>query len=1049
MSKLRFLYIHLLISILSCGVVTSCRDDIPFNGGEFGEGVGELSAEIVFSPVVQNINKSRSAGDLIREVNSLCVLIYKKSETPNENGEYGYVLDRRVWGEDLLNYKIENDGNSETAGDALPDDAHQAEEKTPKATFTIRDIEYGQYQIYAVANMGHLEKYSNEDINTPEQLKSITLIWDNTDIGKNNQMFGYFTLESNQTSTGFDAPMITVKSVRTSIHAWLKRAASKVTVAVDGSELYDDVQVWIKSIQVKDIPDMCWLGKDNTAPAHLIENGERIIVSPNDNQADGEDANNLVTNHLNYPRNMEDAHMEKADALFFYENMQGTGQLKTQVWPDQGPNPDKPKFPDGNDPRSQGYKDSKIAGTYVEVIGYYKNSEGEGPIIYRFMLGKNETDNYDAQRNYHFKLTLKLKHNANDNDWHIVYNQEPEILAHEPYYISYLYNQSMSYPIKIVGGELISLRAEIPDDEVTKMSWAPKNGEVTAEDEAAAKALGGNVYWTGNIDNPGPWNGFLSLRKPTETRFGVWPDYNEAGEKIETYNPDASLTYTYNETHYKELNCGQRAYLVSEGYHTDPDGDYQIIKTAPGEYEASIPLFTRPLVMVSQTGYTGNNPYVAYNRESKIKVIAEIKKPNGEIVTKERFLTIIQSRRVLNPKAIWRSEDKTTPFHVQLKILPSQTASSFENLLSDGSWIAEVIVGQEWIEILPTANASQYNPDKTISGIGDPYAKDNIAGRTIDFTIKPKSTTTVPRGGIVRVLYNNLTCVHTIFVRQGYEPISFDGNTYWHTFNLETGGYNNTEAKEVAKPELEGSYFRKFNRQYPIAASSNTLSWFDKNGMDRQFDIAGQSATRKWSEITPPGNSWGTFKVNGKVCRIPKSEDFAAIINNPNIVYGYGILYGDECTAPIEGVQDAYGANSTGGMLGVIICNETDGMQLFFPIAASGYGRFKQWTSIDRYNRQRAGWGGVEQYANRYTWYPVATSGYNGVQYKPLFYDIWKNEGTNYWLENDRGLDINFTSVNFATDTQSDLGLIWADWAGGADPSGTDAIHIRLVHDAQ
>lgn len=68
-------------------------------------------------------------------------------------------------------------------------------------------------------------------------------------------------------------------------------------------------------------------------------------------------------------------------------------------------------------------------GTYIEVDAYYRsiNEEkvGSGDIKYRFMLGKNITTNYDAERNHHYKLTLKFKNFANDADWHIEY-AEPE-----------------------------------------------------------------------------------------------------------------------------------------------------------------------------------------------------------------------------------------------------------------------------------------------------------------------------------------------------------------------------------------------------------------------------------------------------------------------------------------------------------------------------------------------------------------------------------------------------------------------------------------------
>ena len=52
----------------------------------------------------------------------------------------------------------------------------------------------------------------------------------------------------------------------------------KVTVSFDGNNLYENVYIYIHSIQIKDIPKSCWLGKDNkpTSSEQLISNGETI-----------------------------------------------------------------------------------------------------------------------------------------------------------------------------------------------------------------------------------------------------------------------------------------------------------------------------------------------------------------------------------------------------------------------------------------------------------------------------------------------------------------------------------------------------------------------------------------------------------------------------------------------------------------------------------------------------------------------------------------------------------------------------------------------------
>ena len=80
---------------------------------------------------------------------------------------------------------------------------------------------------------------------------------------------------------------------------------------------------------------------------------------------------------------------------------------------------------------------------------------GRGPIKYRFMLGKDVITDYNAERNHHYKLTLKFKGYANDADWHIEYEEpEPGIEVPNPYYISYLYNRTMNLPVKLIREEV-------------------------------------------------------------------------------------------------------------------------------------------------------------------------------------------------------------------------------------------------------------------------------------------------------------------------------------------------------------------------------------------------------------------------------------------------------------------------------------------------------------------------------------------------------------------------------------------------------------------
>ena len=143
-------------------------------------------------------------------------------------------------------------------------------------------------------------------------------------------------------------------------------------------------------------------------------------------------------------------HGETSQALFFFENLQGSG-TKHNYHP--------------NDPSWD--KDMKTYGTYIEVKGYYVNrtadNASQGPIIYRFMLGKDVTSDFNAERNNHYKITLCFRNDANDPDWHIVYEPvQPQLSIPDPVYISYVPNESVNIPVVVRGGtSSTQVKAEI------------------------------------------------------------------------------------------------------------------------------------------------------------------------------------------------------------------------------------------------------------------------------------------------------------------------------------------------------------------------------------------------------------------------------------------------------------------------------------------------------------------------------------------------------------------------------------------------------------
>ena len=104
--------------------------------------------------------------------------------------------------------------------------------------------------------------------------------------------------------------------------------------------------------------------------------------------------------------------------------------------------------------------------------GYYISNTvanpGKGRIVYRFMLGKDTERDYNAERNFHYKLTLRFRGHANDVDWHIEYDEDKGIYAPNPYFISYLYDHEMMLPLKIKGKPVGKLKAEIVEN-----NWGP------------------------------------------------------------------------------------------------------------------------------------------------------------------------------------------------------------------------------------------------------------------------------------------------------------------------------------------------------------------------------------------------------------------------------------------------------------------------------------------------------------------------------------------------------------------------------------------------
>ncbi len=423
--KYNVIYRSLLFGIwLIC--LVSCVDDT-FDNQTIRPGESHITATFEFNTFVPQLG-SRSAGDSYDGIRNLHILIFDQN---------GTQLKRYI--------PIGLESDSVT----VSKDVYDQDKAQLKMTLPT-----GKYQMYAVANIDRFyDDYIRGDrkkIENVDDLKSIELTWnlnsDGTLKEKNDEMLGIFTLLENKGSEDAD-PVITINKSNVGLHAYLRRAASKVTVAYNGSTLKPGVFIYIKSVTIKDIPGTCWLGKQKTVDNinDLIHSGETVKYSTEGVPYD-ENYPVLISNATPFYPSKEiwedgnskwvldpEGHSSKSEnSLFFYENIQGFGVDKSQ----QDNNNDG--LPDNRDIE----KDDKPYGTYIEVEAYYRSvvadpeRAGEGPIKYRFMLGKNETTDYNAARNCHYKLTLKFNGYANDVDWHIEYEQ-PVLEVSQPKVFNY------------------------------------------------------------------------------------------------------------------------------------------------------------------------------------------------------------------------------------------------------------------------------------------------------------------------------------------------------------------------------------------------------------------------------------------------------------------------------------------------------------------------------------------------------------------------------------------------------------------------------------
>lgn len=1101
----------LLGVLLAATSLCACQDELLNNPDDIPQGDVELEAVLSYIPMAEivddqsgsraSILNNSSAPERLQmlQLNKLTILFYdterKLVTTGGISGPVTFTSD--------MTPRPSNTNVGQTT----------AESSTPQATFK-RTIPSGRYYVFAVAN----KDINLADVPTIDALRSLKLTWVPNSITQNLEMLGVFTLgdAGSAKNIGFEEDnLMTLRPGHATIHAWGRRAVSKVTIDFDGSQLRNNVTVYIRSARIVDIADGCYLGKTSkvgeedgefgtTTSVHKLVYGTGDVNNyrnwPSVSRGSGKYESFKATDPDTNQETVFKFHGERSPCLPCYENMQGKGGSKLQD-ADMDGKIDHPNFKDPTSADTAFVKDGMPHGTWLEVEGYYVSNNSDyiskGPIFYRFMLGKNETDNYDVERSHHYKVTMAFKGNGNDVDWHVDYTERTPFVYASDVYSSYGYNEKLTIPVRIVGGKVHKLKARIIEN-----NWHPitnVDGNTYFENTTSygyANLYPANQAYFSNVadgtKNLG--NGFLTLYENSDAVIKLPTQYTNSNYESFLYNQwywhgafDKGVTPKVQDpdkkNYYFQYNQDFTGTAISNpasklglygtciGYREYEGGqEYQV--NGQTETMMYIDAYTRPKNLIKQTGYSGGNIYETGNRIARIELIATVDIDGDLQDTEPVIVTVEQSRRITNPTAIYRKAGNNTPFHVNLKVADKEPNSEanmnvgkYEPIKSRGPWRAV-------IENIGTPNLislSKYWGDT-----------DSEIDFMVNFNGSSDKDDDTPKFAIISIYYHDYTCHHRIFVRQGYGPSAVvPGGVKWHACNVSyrTGG----KLYEVDDPTDEGSLFRYGNLSYAISPRTNGTYGFNQ-AASGNLTIKEQTYydSRTWSNITGPASSIkynsnylpqysllqvfydgkGTAKstyadlkkadddilADKTLKTLPATfDDFYALYSNSNIDYAYGVVYGDDATETAESMRKAYGHSSersqtTGyGMQCVIVYNRTDARHVMFPIGSSGYGH-------------RHYSNGALRYAGRNA---LMASGL--AESRPVFWNIMYSKGAIYWLAHpDFKMQLTNGSGTTTYATAWDMNYTSFDfYSYGTDATSTntnntseyrsDAAFIRLV----
>lgn len=1098
--KLSTYLTYILVFVLA-GVLSSCRDEDLLRPEGASDGFTRMT--VSYFPDVTTEVGSRTAGNAIESVKSLQLVVFHQD---------GYLFKIYNQGDlENLNLNLTHQDAPSLSEEDTANGGSWTQGTQSRATFRLSTLPRGAFKIYALANcaVSEADLTNHPDGVTDEEVfRNTSFTWNAKSIASNDQMCGYFTTQADSSQdkplAGLEAPVVVVGDRGANLHCWLKRLASKVTVDFDGSELHQNVNIYIRKVTVKDIPRTCALAAENSPQcgiddraSQLLLDGESIYYNKNGETDKDPGAFSAVTPNWMRISNGEgkkgSRHTATSNALFFYENCQGD----YKDHPERERYNKEPKagwvheYLDRTDedwekrPWDYDTKDKVAAGTYVEVEGYYESFNDRnvtsGPIKYRFMLGKNTTYNYNAQRNHHYKLTLKFKGWANQPEWHIEYVEDkPDAYIPPEFFMPYVYNHRVEMPVRWIG-DIEYIKFQIVEND-----WAPHN-----KDEIKSLPPQGSTV-------SGHSNEFVWNREAWVKHNGMNPDEGSSGGKEKYYlgflalalekDPESSILQNYSfdqkeealealDNDYTTSQRGRRrqdlrtvdASGLTKGWHgypssADQSDYYEVIEEA-NSHTMLLPLFTRAMSMIVNSGFTGNNPYQYHYRYAKLKVTFKFMGIDNPLI---RYSDIWQVPRITNPKGVFYRAGLAQEFQINLmERAGPEIDADFRQLESSGSWSAAIQAGNNpsnfEIMLAPGSSATMRN--------------DTIIGRSntpVQLVVKFKGGASGT--ALLRIKYHAERCVHEVFLRQGFEDVQLTRNgAVWSSFNLLHGGNGtptstdtSTGATLVDNPLSIGSYFKRKNLQEGILEKNNETFGHLANinyNANTKYKLALSNNTKKyWCNIdrcalkvdakdnVTDTDTWQQIKVGKKKYYVPTYDDFYDLYKNCD--FGFGIVYTDAATSPQSNCARAFGyaaqyksGTDAYGMRGLLAYSHDTKNILVFPLSKSGYGRRRQFIA-EQSERGYLVYGDVD-----YLLTNIVNNKSTNNEYRPIPYDLVNAPGALYWIDKvkmgghlEKGVgypsaafDINYQTVDFTPYTANVL------TSHSTLDRGSDAIPIRLV----